>query len=105
MICRFRVLDRANMGKTNNPKGRQKGIPNKVTAGVKDVIKGILEWYTNPEAEVNFSQDFGNLKAPERVKTALKLMEFVVPKLQRTTIEDNTERKREIDAVIEKLIK
>lgn len=92
-------------GKTNNPNGRPKGRPNKLTQGVKDVIKTILEKYTDENEEVNFATDFAQMESGERVKVALKLMESVVPKLQRTTIEDNTDRKREIDAVIEKLIK
>ena len=90
-------------GRTNNPNGRKKGVQNKVTQGVKEVIKSILDQYTNKEEEKNFYNDFAELDAPERVRVSLKLMEFVVPKLQRTTIEDKTERKREIDAVIEKL--
>lgn len=92
-------------GYTNNPNGRPKGKPNKVTQGVKEVIKNILEKYTDESAEINFAQDFADMEGGERVKVAVKLMEFVVPKLQRTTVEDKTERKREIDSVIEKLVK
>ena len=91
-------------GRTNNPNGRPKGQPNKLTMGVKEVIKNILDKYTDESEEVNFAQDFAGMEGGERVKVAVKLMEFVVPKLRRTTVEDTTERKREIDAVIEKLI-
>lgn len=90
-------------GTTNNPNGRPKGIPNKLTTNVKEVISSILAKYTNESEENNFYDDFKNLDGNDRVKVALKMMEFVVPKLQRTTIEDNTTRKREIDDVIAKL--
>lgn len=91
-------------GKTNNPKGRPKGISNKVTTGVKVAIQKILDGYIDESAEVNFATDFNEMESGERVKVAIKLMEFVVPKLQRTTIEDHTEHKKKLDEVIEKLL-
>ena len=48
----------------------------------------------NHHVLVNFAQDFAVMEGAYRVKVAVKLMEFVVPKLQRTTVEDTTERKR-----------
>lgn len=92
-------------GTTNNPNGRPKGRPNKITRDVKSIIKNLLEEYVNEASEVNFKEDFKQLEAPDRVKVALKMTEFVVPKLNRTTIEDNTQRQREIDAVVAKLMK
>lgn len=90
-------------GISNNPNGRPKGRQNKVTTEVKNIIKGILEEYTSGTMPCNFKDDFMMMDAPERVKTAVKMAEFVVPKLQRTTLEDNTQRTRKIDDVIAKL--
>lgn len=90
-------------GRTNNPNGRPKGKQNKVTAEVKNIIKNILEEYASGEMEHTFKDDFMAMDAADRVKTAVKMAEFVVPKLQRTTLEDNTQRTRKIDDVIARL--
>lgn len=92
-------------GKTNNPNGRPKGKPNKVTTDMKKLILHVLEDYTESTSEVNLGDDFKNLEKSERVKVALKMMEFVIPKLQRTTIEDKTEKRSEIDNLIANLTK
>lgn len=90
-------------GKTNNPNGRPKGRPNRLTKEVKGIIKDILEDYANGNMDYNFRDDFMQMEPGDRVKTAVKMAEFIVPKLQRTQLEDNTTRTRRIDDVISQL--
>lgn len=92
-------------GITNNPNGRPKGKPNKVTTDMKKLIMHVLSEYTGADSEVSFGSDFKNLDGGERVKVALKMMEFVIPKLQRTTIDDKTDRRSEMDNLIANLTK
>jgi hypothetical protein len=62
--------------------GRAKGTPNKVTTEIKDVFKEIIE--------CNLSQietDIMELSPKDRIDVILKLSEYVLPKLQRSSIE------------------
>ena len=59
--------------------GRKKGTPNKTTGQFKESIDLILE----SELE-RFKTDLDQLEPKERVNVILKLLEFTVPKLQRT---------------------
>jgi predicted lipase len=62
--------------------GRAKGTPNKVTTEIKDVFKQIIE--------CNLSQietDIMELNPKDRIDVILKLSEYVLPKLQRSSIE------------------
>lgn len=64
-------------GKTNNPNGRPKGTPNKVTGEVREWIKGIIN-KQRPQLE----KDLKNLDPAERWRIIEKLMSYVVPKMQ-----------------------
>lgn len=69
-------------GKTNNPYGRKKGVPNKATRDIKEAYRQLIE------------NNLGNLttwlkriaeKDPEKaIKIIAELSEFVVPKLARS---------------------
>jgi predicted lipase len=62
--------------------GRAKGTPNKITTEIKDVFKQIIE--------CNLSQietDIMELNPKDRIDVILKLSEYVLPKLQRSSIE------------------
>ena len=62
--------------------GRKKGTHNKATGQFKESIDLILE----SELE-RFKTDLDQLEPKERVNVILKLLEFTVPKLQRTESE------------------
>lgn len=86
----------ATKGKTNNPNGRPKGKPNKVTGEVREWIKAIIE-KQRPQLE----RDLKALEPAERWRIVEKLMQYVVPKMQ--AIEANIDFNRLTDEQLDKL--
>lgn len=81
-------------GQTNNPDGRPKGSPNKVTKKLRERISDFLE-----ENWEKIEKDFDQLEPKERVSLFEKLLQYTVPKLQSTELktpdqEPDTELKR-----------
>jgi len=64
-------------GTTNNPNGRPKGQPNKITAEVKDLLKDLV----NTELE-QLPQRLAKLDDRDRVEVLVKLLPFVLPKVK-----------------------
>ncbi len=64
-------------GKTNNPDGRPKGSPNKITAELRERISDFL----NANWE-QIEKDFGTLDAEKRILIYEKLLQFTLPRLQ-----------------------
>ena len=62
-------------GKSGNPKGRPAGVPNKLTAEIKEVIKKNVD-----DLAPLLSEKFAELDAKDWVASYLKLLEFVMPK-------------------------
>lgn len=86
----------ATKGKTNNPNGRPKGKPNKVTGEVREWIKAIID-KQRPQLE----RDLKALEPAERWRIVEKLMQYVVPKMQ--AIEANIDFNRLTDEQLDKL--
>lgn len=63
-------------GKTNNPNGRPKGVPNKVTNELRGWIFTILN-----DGKEKFEQDLADLMPTERVRVFLSLLGYAVPKM------------------------
>lgn len=102
-------------GTTNNPKGRGKGVQNKITKDIKESFKLLVE--RNLENMQNY---FDILWAEDPAKAydvLIKLSEFVVPKLariegqtdstlkiivERATQKINTETKNELSTIKQK---
>lgn len=66
-------------GQSGNPIGRPKGSLNKVTLELRERIKLLLD--DNFEL---FLKDFKALDAKNRINTYIKLLEYCIPKLQRS---------------------
>ena len=64
-------------GHTNNPNGRPKGIPNKVTQNMREWIAALID--NNRE---QIEEDLKALEPKERVQMFERLMQYVVPKQQ-----------------------
>ena len=64
-------------GQTNNPNGRPKGQPNKLTAEFKSVVQQIIS--SNVE---QVQRDIAVLEPKERVDVFVKLLAYVLPKQQ-----------------------
>lgn len=61
--------------------GREAGTPNKLTQSMRNFISDILN-----ENQTQFKTDFKALTPRERIETYLKLLTFVVPKLERVEV-------------------
>jgi hypothetical protein len=62
-------------GQTNNPDGRPKGVPNKVTQKTKGIIANIIKNDFN-----TLSEDIASLEPKERLEFFIKLLPFVIPR-------------------------
>lgn len=62
-------------GETNNPNGRPKGTPNKLTGQVKELLSQALE-----NGLESFSEDLESLEPKDRLSVLMKLASFVIPK-------------------------
>ena len=82
-------------GHTNNPNGRPLGVPNKVTANLKDRVNLLIENNFN-----KFQSDLDNIEPKDRLSILLKLMEYVLPKQKETKIDFSNLSDAEIDELI-----
>jgi hypothetical protein len=82
--------------KQKKPKtgGRKKGTPNKITTNVREAISSILDDYFLTEKA---KQDMNDLDPKDRVTFVEKLIAYIVPKLQSTTMEVAVEEKKTIE--------
>lgn len=71
------------MAKGKKSGGRRKGTPNKATVEIKDKIAAFLNEYSQEQMTI----DLKELRPLERLKMFTSLVEFIVPKQNRTTIE------------------
>jgi hypothetical protein len=88
-------------GKTNNPNGRPKGVPNKVTMRLREMVGNILSENYNQVV-----QDILKLESKERVDAWIKLLEYGLPKLQRVEgrLDISSLTNAEVDAMVDKII-
>ena len=64
-------------GKTNNPNGRPKGVPNKVTASLRTFVAEIIN---KNKRQIN--KDLKALQPKDRLIILERLMQYVIPKQQ-----------------------
>ena len=64
-------------GKTNNPNGRPAGSPNKLTAELRTILKGIIE----NELE-GLADRIEALEPDKRLELIIKLLPYVLPKVE-----------------------
>jgi hypothetical protein len=76
--------------------GRKKGIPNKITARLRSELSEHLETYI----ENQFSQDWIELTARERVRVALSISQLLVPKPTPEPTEEEVEANKKPDQFI-----
>jgi len=74
----------ATPGKTNNPNGRPKGKPNKVTGELRVLINDFLH-----DKYRDFIKSYGLLPPEEKVKAYTSLLKYSIPALQSTREEVN----------------
>lgn len=74
--------------------GRKAGTPNKVTSTIRNVLSKTMDDYFMSK---QFAEDIVSLEPKERVAIMEKLLQYAVPKLQATTLDVATEKKKTIE--------
>ena len=89
-------------GKTNNPNGRPKGTPNKITADMRGWITAVID-----KNRKQMERDLKKLDPKDRLQILEKLMQYVIPKQQAVSADVDFARltDEQLDAVIDKLTK
>lgn len=89
-------------GHTNNPNGRPKGKPNKITQDVRGWLSAVID-----KNRKQMERDLKALEPKDRLQMLEKLMQYVVPKQQAVSTEiDFTKLSDDqLDAVVSELTK
>lgn len=74
-------------GHTNNPNGRKKGVPNKITMDLRQWINNFID--NNRE---QIQKDWKDLEPKERVIMFEKLLKYSLPTLQATSLTTDFEK-------------
>lgn len=77
-------------GQTNNPKGRPAGKQNKLTTQTKDWITQLLD-----SNKKQIEKDLKGMDAETRVKALFSLLNYIVPKQQSISIEEQAKIEEE----------
>lgn len=89
------------MAKGKKTGGRQKGSVNKVTALSKTVIADLLAEYHSSGL---MNKDFRDLEPKDRMAITEKMMQYVLPKMQSTSVDLSTsENKKTIEDTLAEL--
>jgi len=87
-------------GTTNNPAGRKKGTPNKLTADLRQRINEVLEnnWQ-------NIEADIKALEPKDRLMFIEKLLKYTLPTLQATSLTTDFDKlsDEQLDRIIDEL--
>ncbi|MDD5764654.1 MAG: DUF5681 domain-containing protein [Candidatus Marinimicrobia bacterium] len=64
-------------GKSNNPNGRPKGIPNKLTKELRESLKTVIAGHIE-----QIGKDLDELPAKDRLEILVKLLAYILPKVE-----------------------
>ncbi|HUZ58682.1 MAG TPA: hypothetical protein VMU83_07865 [Hanamia sp.] len=68
-------------GKTNNPSGRPKGVPNKTTTDLRQWINNFID-----DNREQIKKDWNSLEPKDRIFLFEKLLKYSLPTLTSTTL-------------------
>lgn len=77
-------------GKTNNPNGRPKGVPNKINANIRQRISD----FVNNKWDL-IEVEFEALEGKEKLLFFEKMLQYTLPKLQGVTLKTESDEKKE----------
>jgi hypothetical protein len=88
-------------GHTNNPNGRPKGKPNKLTQDARAWLSAVID-----KNRKQMERDLKALEPKDRLQMLEKLMQYVIPKQQATTVEIDYSKMSEeqLNAIINTLL-
>lgn len=88
-------------GRTNNPNGRPKGIPNKMTTDLRNWINKFID-----DNKDGIQDDWKKLDPKDRITLFEKLLKYSLPTLQATSLDVNFEKltDEQLDEIINRLI-
>lgn len=85
-------------GKTNNPNGRPKGVPNKVTTSVRAFIGEVID-----KNRRQLVRDLKALEPKDRLIILEKLLQYIIPKQQAQAIDIANLTDEQITSVINEI--
>jgi hypothetical protein len=71
-------------GQSGNPQGRKAGIPNKSTGKLREMLSQTVNSYFGSN---EFQEDWRALDGRDRVKFAIDLMSFILPKMTSASVD------------------
>jgi hypothetical protein len=74
--------------------GRVAGTPNKLSQKIRNNISAVLDEYFDSET---FKKDLAGLDAKDRISAVEKLVSFIVPRMQATTLDVSVEKSETIE--------
>lgn len=83
-------------GTTNNPNGRPKGKPNRITKEVREYLRELIE-----KQLPQIKRDLRALEPKDRLLILEKLMQYVIPKQQPERAQQTDENKNPGQLIIE----
>jgi len=89
------------LGTINNPKGRGKGTPNKVTQELRERLKTLLT-----DSFETIVSDFEALEPVQRIAAFEKLLRYIIPIMSANDVKLNFEdlTENQLDEIITRLI-
>lgn len=85
-------------GKTNNPNGRPKGVPNKVTKSVRAFIGDVID-----KNRRQMVKDLAAIEPKDRLIILEKLMQYIIPKQQAQAIDITNITDEQLTTVINEI--
>lgn len=79
-------------GKSGNPAGRKKGVPNKINGKTKEVFQMLVEGYHD-----QMKKDLAELEPRDRLKILLEMSQYFLPRMSTASVDASIENNIKTD--------